>query len=192
MDIQEATNAWHQEIERTLLPFVKPKPKDDIERKAVSEGIRDLFFKCAVIVKDRPSLLASAFGSEYFDKAKKIRKAASLLEQTGLDFQEIIQELRRGAENIQRIFESKGRDTVRRNECVNLCREFLVSHGKHAGLGEANPNGNLSAGMAIQLAQAVLELATRNPKTGKGQFVDDRTIRKSVKRARDKTPQEKT
>lgn len=180
-------------FKRELLPFVKPAPESDTEREELIDDLKILFYTCVSTANNRTGLLQGIVDRvfpEYGDKAKSIRKAATLLEKTGLDFQEIILELRKSADNLEGFFNAwatPSRDTARRQIVLERCREFLLSHGKHAGITDTvNSRGEKVQGMAVLLAQAVLELATRNPKTGRGIYVSAQALSKYAKRARDK------
>lgn len=133
--------------------------------------------------------MEQVLGEEYRKKVKAIRKAADLLEETELDFEGVIQDLRQGAANIEALWKPKLSEAERRNQCLEMCREFLSLHGKHAGIREANKDTGQGAGGAILLTQAILELVTRDVKTGgKGLYVSDQALRKfAIRERRDKT-----
>jgi|GEM_PF-6358292 len=184
MDINNLAWPRLHEIEEHLLPLIKPAPKTAKERSNLLKGLLHLVFQCQPKVNGKSSLLEQIVGEDYKDKVKDIRKAADLLEGTGLDFEEVVKELRQGATNIEAFGGPKFSDAERRNQCLEMCRDFLVSHRKHAGLKEANKETRQGAGGAIILTQAVLELTTRNPRTGRGLYVSDQALRKYAKRSR--------
>lgn len=191
-NLRDLKVAWERKLEEELLPLIKPAPSTPIERSALVKGLVTLVAKCGSKARGTRPLMEQILGDEYRDKVKDIRKAADLLEGTGLDFEEVIQDLRRGAENIEALWSPKPSDAERRHQCLEMCREFLVANGKHAGMKEANKETGQGAGGAITLAQAVLELSTRDIKTGRGLYVSDQALRRYARRKRgDKTTKPK-
>ena len=184
MDLSELGLAWERLIESKLLPLIKPSPETDMERSELTKGLVDLVDKCGTRMRHSRPFLERFWGKDTKERIKKISKAADILEETGLDFVTIIQELREASNNLDSLYGPGHSDAERRHQCLEMCRDFLLSHNKHAGIGEANPQEGKAAGSAIVLTQAVLGLATRNWRTGCALHVSDRALRKYAKRSR--------
>lgn len=188
MDLAALTAGVERHYADTLLPLVKPAPKDQTERETLQAGLIQLVYAC------EPGLRHHRWFVQTMNRAAKaiakdIRKAADILEGTHLaSYEGLVASLREDAEHVTPHTKTGRPRKDHSARCVELCRAFLVAHGKHAGIGaEYEPEGH-KAGGAVILAEGVLELLTWRARTGEGDGTTTAALSKAAKRARDKTP----
>jgi hypothetical protein len=191
MDLVVVTAAQEQFFADTLLPLVKPAPKDQAESDTLRAGLIQLVYACSPGIHQH-RYFVQTMNRAAKDAAKAIGKAADILEGTYLaSYEGLVASLREDAAHL--IPPAKGGRPRKDHsaKCVELCRAFLVAHGKHAGIGaEFKPEGHKPGG-AVTLAEGVLELLTWSARTGEGDGTTTTALSSSAKRAkraRTKTP----